>query len=261
MKTILLQIETKIQELIEEKSLSLFGLSKSNNRIFEEILHSIKPKLKISEDGKVLSPNLFAIHFPVRFSDEIKSNLEFSNQITEIIYSACNNLGIHFEHLVEINIYSDDQITEGEFKVFSSYFSNRQTETQKMTSATSEATDSIESEAYLIVNGVDIFSIEQAVLNIGRNKDNQLVIKDPRVSRKHAQIRNIDGIYVLSDLGSTSGTTINDQKIQQVTLHPGDVISLAGVLLVFGNEAVNSLEDTKEFLVRNKTPEKENPRE
>ncbi len=261
MKNLLLQIETKIQEIIEEKSLAVFGLGETNNILIEEILNSMKSNLKITENGRVHSPNLFAIHFPKRFSDEIKSNLSFSKKLTDSIHAAGESLGIHFEYPIEINIYSNEQIAEGEFKIFSSFLSNHQVETKKMIGSTSVTDKNYRSEAYLIVNGVDIFPIDKAVINLGRKNTNELMIKDGRVSRKHAQIRNIDGIFILSDLGSTGGTFVNDLKIEQVTLHPGDVISLAGVMLVFGNEAVYSLEDTKEFLIKNKNSGKEKPLE
>jgi pSer/pThr/pTyr-binding forkhead associated (FHA) protein len=66
--------------------------------------------------------------------------------------------------------------------------------------------------------------------------ENQLVIDDPRVSRTHAQLRAIKGRYVVFDLNSTGGTFVNGQRTSQSALYPGDVISLAGVTLVFGQD-------------------------
>jgi pSer/pThr/pTyr-binding forkhead associated (FHA) protein len=63
-----------------------------------------------------------------------------------------------------------------------------------------------------------------------------LVIDDPRVSRNHAQLRAIKGRFVLFDLNSTGGTFVNGQRTSQTVLYPGDVISLAGVALIFGQD-------------------------
>jgi pSer/pThr/pTyr-binding forkhead associated (FHA) protein len=52
----------------------------------------------------------------------------------------------------------------------------------------------------------------------------------------HAQLRAIRGRYVIFDLGSSGGTFINGVRLGQSTLAPGDVISLAGVNLVFGQD-------------------------
>ena len=88
--------------------------------------------------------------------------------------------------------------------------------------------------AFLIVNGDQVFPINQPVINIGRRSGNHIVIDDTRVSRNHAQLRVARGQFVLLDLNSTGGTSINGKRIKQAILHPGDVISLAGVPIIFG---------------------------
>ena len=59
------------------------------------------------------------------------------------------------------------------------------------------------------------------------------MLDDPRVSRHHCQLRYRFGSYVLYDLGSRAGTYVNNQRISEVVLQPGDVIALAGVRLVY----------------------------
>ena len=78
--------------------------------------------------------------------------------------------------------------------------------------------------------------LTEPVVNIGRRLENQLVIDDPRVSRNHAQLRAIKGRFVLFDLNATGGTFVNGQRTSQTVLYPGDVISLAGVALIFGQD-------------------------
>jgi len=90
--------------------------------------------------------------------------------------------------------------------------------------------------AFLIVDGVKVFPLKQSVINIGRRLDNQLVIDDPRISRNHAQLRAIKGRFVIFDLNSTGGTFVNGQRTSQSVMYPGDVISLAGVPLVYGQD-------------------------
>lgn len=86
--------------------------------------------------------------------------------------------------------------------------------------------------AYLIVNS-EVFPLTKELTNIGRKLDNHIVIQDPRVSRNHAQIRVVDDQYILLDLNSTGGTTVNGSKISKSVLYSGDAISLAGVSLKF----------------------------
>jgi pSer/pThr/pTyr-binding forkhead associated (FHA) protein len=96
--------------------------------------------------------------------------------------------------------------------------------------------NSIPENAFLIIEGVKVHALSEAVVNIGRRLENQLVIDDPRVSRNHAQLRAIKGRFVLFDLNSTGGTFVNGQRTSQTVLYPGDVISLAGVALIFGQD-------------------------
>ena len=88
--------------------------------------------------------------------------------------------------------------------------------------------------AFLIVEGKRAISLERSITTIGRKPDNHIVIKDHHVSRYHAQIRKIKGSYVLMDLESTVGTSINGRKVKQAFLKDGDVISIGGSPLLFG---------------------------
>ncbi|MBS1717432.1 MAG: FHA domain-containing protein [Armatimonadetes bacterium] len=66
--------------------------------------------------------------------------------------------------------------------------------------------------------------------SIGREGD--ILLADSRVSRRHAQILNENGSLLLEDLGSTNGTKLNGNRIQQgerKTLSGGDTLSFGGL--------------------------------
>lgn len=50
-------------------------------------------------------------------------------------------------------------------------------------------------------------------LRIGRDPGNGLRLSHETVSRTHAELRLHDGVWVLRDLGSTNGTTVNGQRV------------------------------------------------
>ena len=91
--------------------------------------------------------------------------------------------------------------------------------------------------SFLIVN-TQVYHIVTTPLSIGRNLDNHLVIQEPTVSRKHAEIRLQDDQYLLIDLDSTSGTFLNGKQVQsQSVLHSGDSILIADTPIVFVDNA------------------------
>jgi pSer/pThr/pTyr-binding forkhead associated (FHA) protein len=96
-----------------------------------------------------------------------------------------------------------------------------------------EELDRIPPNAFLVMEGGKTYPLDRAVINIGRMLDNQLVIDDPRVSRHHAQLRAVQGHFVLSDLNSTGGIFVNARRITETIIYPNDTISLAGVALTF----------------------------
>lgn len=60
---------------------------------------------------------------------------------------------------------------------------------------------------------------------MGRHSDNQLILRDSRVSRKHAVIEQISGQLYLRDLESLHGVRVNAQRLSAPhRLSPGDAI-------------------------------------
>ncbi|MEW5851827.1 MAG: GGDEF domain-containing protein [Myxococcota bacterium] len=61
---------------------------------------------------------------------------------------------------------------------------------------------------------------------IGRSPDCHVQIEDDGVSRRHARVANQNGVYMLSDAGSTNGTFANSKKVDQHPLRDGDKIQI-----------------------------------
>jgi DNA-binding SARP family transcriptional activator len=70
--------------------------------------------------------------------------------------------------------------------------------------------------------------LDRRVMSIGRDGAVDIVISDPRVSRRHATIRSRQGRYELVDESSTNGTEANGEPVDRHELVSGDVIRLGG---------------------------------
>lgn len=66
-------------------------------------------------------------------------------------------------------------------------------------------------------------------LVVGRDPGCALVIEDPRVSKRHAQLRSSGDGWRLEDLGSMNGTTVNGEPAVSAELRDGDTISFGGL--------------------------------
>ena len=77
------------------------------------------------------------------------------------------------------------------------------------------------------------FTLDEPIVTIGRRDENTVVIKDPTVSRKHAEIRRDGDEYLIVDKNSTSGVLVNGQAISgEQRLHDGDRVGI-GTSAVF----------------------------
>lgn len=110
--------------------------------------------------------------------------------------------------------------------------------------------------AFLTLEDESLVPIQKNVLNVGRHSENDLVLSDPRVSRKHAQIRKTRQGFMVFDVGSKGGTFVNNERVTTRPLQSGDVLSLAGYHLLFTEEIREveiQREKTAEILVQNQS--------
>ncbi len=63
---------------------------------------------------------------------------------------------------------------------------------------------------------------------LGRAADNDFIIDDERVSRRHAMIECHGGEWHMSDLGSRNGTWVNGRHVSRARLVNGDLIEVGG---------------------------------
>jgi DNA-binding SARP family transcriptional activator len=72
-------------------------------------------------------------------------------------------------------------------------------------------------------NGV-VLELGSRTWTVGRHPDCDVVLSDPKVSRRHAELRPVLGGYDLVDLGSSNGTQVADDQVTRRRLADGDVI-------------------------------------
>jgi pSer/pThr/pTyr-binding forkhead associated (FHA) protein len=72
------------------------------------------------------------------------------------------------------------------------------------------------------------------VVNIGRADYNDIVLPEASVSTAHAKLQRREGVWVISDLGSTNGTTVDGETVSgELPLSPGATIRFGEVAVLF----------------------------
>jgi Protein of unknown function (DUF3662)/FHA domain len=87
--------------------------------------------------------------------------------------------------------------------------------------------------ARLVVDGrTELLGSSGAV--VGRSREADVVVDDPNVSRRHAEVRPSGGSWIVRDLGSTNGVKVNGRRIQGAqSLKAGDEIQLGTSRVTF----------------------------
>jgi hypothetical protein len=87
--------------------------------------------------------------------------------------------------------------------------------------------------ARLVSNDGRTYPLSVGSTVIGRGDQANLRLPDVGISRRHARLDFDGGQVVLTDLGSTNGTSVNGQRVSAVALNPGDSIQLGTTTLTF----------------------------
>jgi hypothetical protein len=241
------ELETRLQSLIEVDLLNILPGIKVKDVIVQKLAAAIQLNTKTLEDGSVSAPNVYTLVM------HPKEAIKWHDQqllaiLLHSIATVAQEAGFRITISPTIAITTDENLSLNDVRVVASHRIEPMAETNAnpLDSGKPEEQTKMPENAFLIVEGVKVFPLKFPVINIGRRLDNQLVIDDPRVSRNHAQLRAIKGRFVVFDLNSTGGTFVNGQRASQTVLYPGDVISLAGVALIFGQDNPPPRPDLKE---------------
>ena len=103
--------------------------------------------------------------------------------------------------------------------------------------------------SYLVIREgskwTDVFRLVSGEsVTIGRAPTNQIVIKDDRCSRAHAELFMSEGRWTLRDLDSRNGTVVGEQLVKaDWILSPGDVIRIGRSQLVFVHNLSEAFSD------------------
>ncbi len=186
-----------------------------------------------------LGPTQYVLGLPPSQSEAIRQNSHLLDTLALAIHKAGHDIGLRFPVLPRVLLENRPDLPPEGFTLEAQIWEPEALQAVPLDPEVNIPPQS----AYLIINGSQVFSLERPLVHIGRRPDNDLVLDDPRISRLHAQLRANRGRFMLFDLNSTGGTLVNGKRITATILYPGDVITLAGATLVYGQRATRPLQE------------------
>jgi len=86
---------------------------------------------------------------------------------------------------------------------------------------------------YLVKDEITSYYLSRAEVTAGKAPGNDLQLDDKTISRKHCKFVRQGDTYKLVDLGSTNGSYVNGQRIEEKVLEEGDNIAIGRTILKF----------------------------
>ena len=240
------QIEARLQSFIESSLYFLPG-GRKQDALAHQLVVAIERAVIQEANGVFVSPNQFKVRLhPSNLSIwAVRPGL--TDALLRVLIDSAREAGLEFVSTPVLQLQADANLPPEAFEIETSSRENHVEQTAVfLVQEEKPSNDSHPEQAYLIVNGNTI-PLNYPVVNIGRRQDNQIVVDDPRVSRNHAQLRAVKGHYILFDLNSTGGSYVNGVRVAHQLLNPGDVISLAGYPLIYGEENASAHRSHNDF--------------
>jgi hypothetical protein len=232
------RIENHLKAVFE-RSTALIPDRMGYDQLTRLLVEAMQKAVK-EENNRLEAPYRYLVQVDAQRYPLLTAQPEILEKLSEALKEAAQQENVTFLATPHIQIIVDPTLPAGEMTVEAEFQSEPVGETAvfhiDVEPQTEVAADALPQNAFLILEGSKTFPLRQPVINLGRRPDNHLIIDDPRVSRNHAQLRCDHGRFILFDLNSTGGTYVNGRRINQTLLQPGDVISLAGVTIIYGED-------------------------
>jgi hypothetical protein len=235
-------IEARLRNLFEDALLQVFRNESAPAHLIDALLNAISDNIQQTENGDLLAPDRFTILIARDETPEPDRRQELLDQIGAELAAQAKANGFRFLTPPNIQLAPAVEGSAPSSTVRASF--SRPPAPLPDTAAMDDLQaipiqPKVPQNAFLVIGGKTNFSLTKTVINIGRHSDNDLILEDQFVSRHHAQLRAIENRYVIFDVGSTAGIYLNNKQVSRATLHPGDVLRLGTVNLIYSQDTTS----------------------
>lgn len=243
MQSRLSQLENRLSRLIEGTFSKLFAGTVKPRTVVLALARAMDDAAQPQPNSSLLrAPSEYIVHLhPDTLSSLTAREHDLGTVLANELVEMARELNLVLPALPVIALEADPTLAPDEVAVSLPVDGPALERTSALARVTRPAEDAAEAEpavpATLIVDGERHIPLEKRLVTVGRQTDNVIIVDDARVSRHHVQLRQRFGRWVLYDLGSSGGTWVNGTRVSEYALKSGDVISLAGAMLIYVEDA------------------------
>jgi hypothetical protein len=236
MSETLSRIQARLRPRLDEILPRLTGTHLSSAELALQFSREIREGSRKDAHGSRFAPDQYTLTLsPKDITAAEKTVSAVQEELSQTLGEAVRESGFAMQRTPHITVATDPTLRRGQARLIAWHSRDPLQMAETVASPDGSATG-IPGGAFLIVEGRRHFPLTTEIVKIGRSTDNDLLLGDPHVSRKHAELRAQGGRYVVHDLDSTAGIRVNGELVRTKTLEPGDVITLAEVEMVYGED-------------------------
>jgi hypothetical protein len=210
------QFERRLERLVEGVFAKAFRSGLQPVEVGRRVTREMDLQRTVGVNG-IIAPNRFTIALSPSDTERFASFADaLIRELGDAVREHAKGENYSFVGPVEVELTVDDGLGPGEFLV---------------------AGDTVEGVGGLPVGTLTVDGrrvvIGEEPIAIGRLPECDIVLTDPNVSRRHAEVRRRGNDFVVVDLGSTNGTKVNGGGVKERRLADGDEISVGNTTLRF----------------------------
>ncbi|HVX20801.1 MAG TPA: DUF3662 and FHA domain-containing protein [Acidimicrobiales bacterium] len=211
------QFEERLERLVEGTLAKPFRSNLQPVEIGRKLTREMDLHRRVGVHG-LIAPNSFSVTLATADVDRFTNFIDaLSRELADAAREHARIEGYAFVGPVEVQIYEGTRLRPGRFAI------------------TAEVVEGPEGVAYaeLVLPDGNRLTVGADPVVIGRLPECSVVLGDPNVSRRHAELRRVGDAVVVTDLGSTNGTKVNGTAVREQQLASGDEITVGSTTLVF----------------------------
>jgi hypothetical protein len=211
------QFEQRLERLVEGAFAKAFRSGLQPVEIGRRITREMDLGRRVGVRG-LIAPNHFKVNLPSADYERFSSFLDsLARELGDAAREHARTEGYEFMGPVQVEISEDPEMRPNRYSI---------------DSEVREGPDGLPAGSIRLSDGRRITVGAQSLV-LGRLPECAVVLNDPNVSRRHAEIRRRGSDVVVVDLGSTNGTRVNGMRVKEQLLNDGDEIEVGTSTVVF----------------------------